>query len=221
TPAAQAVGLNVQQTEWLTRVQGEGIGAHQQVRDAAFSDAVLKEGKNSELLELADGHAVAVRVINHQPAAQKPLEQVREEIRALLVTQEARKLTAQQGEALLKQLRETASWSALTAAGFGEESAVEKPGAVGRTDNKIAPEVLQRVFAMTQPQNDQATWGGVVQSNGDYTVIALKAVKAAQVADATTDAQALYQQTVGSRELGAFLQSLRESAKVVTHPENL
>ncbi|MCB1638954.1 MAG: peptidylprolyl isomerase, partial [Thiothrix sp.] len=53
TPAAQAAGLQVQQSDWVSATQGEGIAANPKVRAAAFSDPVLQERKNSEAIELA------------------------------------------------------------------------------------------------------------------------------------------------------------------------
>lgn len=219
-PAAQETGLTVQQSGWITRVQGEGIAANEKLRTAAFGDEVLKSGKNSDLLELADGHAAVIRVVNHEAAAQKPLEAVRDEIRATLLAQKARKLTAQKGEELLKKLTEAQAWSALVTTGLGAETAVEKPGLIGRTDTKLAAEVLEKAFAMTHPAQGKVSWASVAQGNGDYAIVALKSIKAGE-GKLEADANAIYGQSTGSRELGAFLQGLREGADVVTHPENL
>ncbi|MBU0655231.1 MAG: SurA N-terminal domain-containing protein [Gammaproteobacteria bacterium] len=219
-PAAQETGLKVQQTDWLSRVQGQGIATDEKVRAAAFDEDVLKSGKNSDLLELADGHAVVVRIANHEAATQKPLDTVKEEIRTGLLTQEARKLTAQKGEELLKKLSETQSWAALAETGLGTETAVEKLGLVGRTVSKLTPEVAAKAFAMNHPAEGKSSWSSAALANGDYAIIVLKAIKAGDTA-LDESANAIYSQTVGQRELGAMLQGLRESAEVVTHPENL
>jgi peptidyl-prolyl cis-trans isomerase D len=50
-PAADALGLSVETSDWVTRSGGEGILANPKVIAAAFSDDVLKEGLNSELIE--------------------------------------------------------------------------------------------------------------------------------------------------------------------------
>ncbi len=158
-PAAKETGLTVQQSGWITPVKGEGIAANDKVRAAAFGEDVLKSGKNSDLLELEDGIAAVVRVVNHEAATQKPLDAVREEIRTALLAQEARKLTAQKGEELLKKLTAAQAWAALTETGLGAETAVEKPGLVGRTDTKLSPEVLAQAFAMNHPAEGKSTLG--------------------------------------------------------------
>lgn len=219
-PAADATGLKAQQTDWITRVQGQGIAADEKVRGAAFDEDVLKSGKNSDLLELGDGHAAVIRVVNHEAAAQKPLDEVKEEIRTSLLAQEARKLTAQKGEELLKKLTEAQSWAVLTETGLGAETAVEKFGLVGRTDSKLSPEISGQAFAMNHPAEGKVSWSSAALGNGDYAIISLKSIKPGETAlDAS--ANAIYGQTVGQRELSAMLQGLRESAEVVTHPENL
>jgi peptidyl-prolyl cis-trans isomerase D len=219
-PVAKSVGLTIQQSDWITRSQGQGIAADEKVRAAAFTEDVLKSGKNSDMLELADGHAVVVRVINHEDAAQKPLDTVKDEIRSSLLTQEARKVTAQKGEALLKQLTTTQAWTAISESGLGAETAVEKPGLIGRNGSALPPEAATKVFAMAQPAAGKATWSSVVLANGDYVLLALKAVKAGETTvDASADA--IYSQSIGERELGAMLEGLRESSEIIIHPENL
>jgi peptidyl-prolyl cis-trans isomerase D len=220
SPAAKATGLTVQQSDWFTRAKGTGIATDEKVRAAAFEDDVLKSGKNSDVVELADGRAVVVRMINHEAAVQKTLDAVKEEIRTSLLAQEARKLTVQKGEELLKKLTASQGWAALTETGLGTETAVEKPGLIGRTDSKLAPEVVAKVFAMNHPAEGKPVWSSVVLANGDDVVVELKSVKTGDT-KVEAGADAIYGKMTGSRELGAMLQGLRETAEVVTHPENL
>lgn len=219
-PVAKAVGLPIQQSDWISRTQGVGLGSNEKVREAAFSDEVLKSGKNSDMIELTDSDAVVVRVTDHAAAAQKPLNAVKDEIRSVLLTQEARKLVAGKGEDLLKKLAGAGSWSVLDASGLGSESAVQKAGSVGRTGSSLAPEVADTAFAMPHPVDGKATWSSAVLGNGDYVFIALKSVTPG---DVKLDGSAVtnYGQSEAIRELGAMLEALRESADIVTHPENL
>jgi peptidyl-prolyl cis-trans isomerase D len=218
---ATALNLNVQQSDWATQSQGQGIVADEKVRNAAFAEEVLKSGKNSEALELADGHVVVLRVINHEAAAQKPLESVQADIRSQLLAQASRQLTAQKGEAVLTKLSATQTWSVLTDEGIGDESGVEKLGLVTRTDSKLSPEIAQKAFAMNAPVEGKSSWAGIVLGTGDYVVINLKAVKTGDATAADATSNRLYGQSLGMRELSAMLESLRESAEIETHPENL
>ena len=218
-PVAKAVGLSVQQSDWVTRVQGQGLAMSQKVRDIAFSEDVLK-GKNSDLLEVNEGHAAVVRVVNHENAKQKPLDEVKDQIRTALLAQKARELVAQKGEATLKALQAKQAWAALAETSAGAETAVQKTGLIGRGDAKAAPEVLAKAFALPQPAAGKSSLGGVALGNGDYALFAVKAVKAG---DSKVDASAsdIYAQSVAMRELAAMMKAWREAATVETHPENL
>lgn len=218
-PVAKAIGLTVQQSDWFTRAQGQGIATDEKVRTAAFSDDV-KAGKNSDLLELADGHAVIIRMINQETPAQKPLESVREDILTVLGDEGSRKLAASKGDELFKKISTAQSWTALKDSGVGAEENVQKAGFIGRMDNKLAVDVVQKAFTMNQPAAGKMTWDKVTLPAGDVAIIALKAVKAGDTKiEAGQDA--IYGQSAGMRELSAVFQALRESAEIETHPENL
>ncbi len=219
-PAAEAAGIEIQQTDWVTRSSGEGVGANPQLRQVAFSDEVLVERKNSEPIELKDTQAVVIRVIEHEPAEQKPLDEVKAEIVAALTTQEARSLTASKGEELLTKLAETNDWSALTESGLGDAAAVDKAGKVERTGSEMSPVVVGKVFGMARPEADKRSWDSAVLPEGDYVLIALNGVEdgATEVDEA---AGQLFTGSVSRRESGALLKALRERAEVELKTENL
>ncbi|MFO1234317.1 MAG: hypothetical protein U1E47_04310 [Rivihabitans pingtungensis] len=70
-----------------------------------FSDDVLKGKHNSEAIEVAPGTLVVVRVAEHKPAAQKPLEEVAASIRQTLTDSKAAELASEKGKTLLATLK--------------------------------------------------------------------------------------------------------------------
>jgi peptidyl-prolyl cis-trans isomerase D len=219
-PVAKGLGLTIQESEWFTRKQGQGIAISPKVRAAAFTEDVLKSGKNSEPVETEDSHVVVLRKANYEASAQKPLDMVKQDIVQRLGEEEARKLTKQKGEELFKKLSAGQDWKGISELSLGDEKAVEKVGFVGRTDNKVSPDITEKAFNMIMPAQDKVTWSNLSLSNGDYSIIRLKAVKPgeAKIDEAITKQ---YDQDIGSRELNAVLESLREKADIVKHPENL
>ncbi|RMG54213.1 MAG: peptidylprolyl isomerase, partial [Gammaproteobacteria bacterium] len=148
--AAEAIGAQVERSEWFSREQGQGIAASPSVREAAFLPEVLKERNNSELIELSPGEVVVLRVAEHRPPAERPLEEVREAIRARLRQQKMRELARQEGERLLQSLRAgKLEWDGLARKGvrLHAYNDVRRDQAEG-----VAPEVLKRVFRMNRPQ---------------------------------------------------------------------
>jgi len=218
-PAAKAVKATIQESGWLTRTKGEGVLTDPKVLEAAFSDEVFKEGKNSELLQVSEGQAIVIRSIGQEPSAQKPLDTVKADISNILKIQEARKLAAQKGDELLKQAK-TTGWAALEASGLGKADAVEKPGFIQRVGSTVAPEVIEKTFAMPRPAKGQIDWDKVIAANGDYTVISLKGVEDGANTLEANSAE-MYGGVNGARELGASLEDLRSRATIELHPENI
>lgn len=219
-PVAKALHMAVKKSEWISRSQGQGIGALPQVRDLAFSDAVKTTGRNSEKLDITDSHSLVIQVTEQQPASQKPIADVKAEITTALQDQETRKVVTEKGEALLAKLRTNQSWSALTELSLGTEEQVEKLGSISRTGSKAAPQVISTAFAMNKPAENKLEYTNVLMPNGDYSIIALKAV---QAGDDNVDQNGIqgFSLYLSGREQGALLQALREEAEVTMYPENL
>ncbi|MXW49709.1 MAG: hypothetical protein F4Z84_05580, partial [Gammaproteobacteria bacterium] len=79
--AAEELGLDIQTSDYLSRDDpGAGIVSEPGVMSAAFSDEVLLEENNSELLELDNDRYLVLRVLDHLTSFKSPLDDVREEI---------------------------------------------------------------------------------------------------------------------------------------------
>lgn len=218
-PAADAAGIEIQQTDWITRASGEGIAANPQVRTTAFSEEVLGERKNSEPIELKDTQAVVIRVVEHEPAKQRELAEVKEEIVKTLTTQEARNLAVEKGKALLTQLSEKNDWSAIAESGLGDVEAVEKKGEIERNGSDVPAAVVSKAFGMSRPEEGKRSWDSTVLAQGDYVLIAVNSV--ADGANEVDEAAGqLFNGSVSSRESGALVQALRERAEIELKPEN-
>lgn len=218
-PAAKAVNATIQESAWLTRTKGEGILTDPKLLAAAFSDEVLKEGKNSAVTQVSETQAIVLRSAGQEPAKQKPLEEVKADITTILKAEESRKLAAQKGDELLAQVK-TTGWAALDASGLGKADTIERPGLVQRTGSTLAPEVIEKTFNISRPAKDQISWDKVVLANGDYTLISLKAVEDGANTLEESSAQ-MYGGVNGSRELNAALEDLRARSEIELHPENI
>ncbi|CAA6819959.1 MAG: Peptidylprolyl isomerase [uncultured Thiotrichaceae bacterium] len=237
-PAAQAAGLTVKSTDWVTRTKGEGIAENPKVLDAAFSEDVLGGGKNSEPLELSDTQAVVVRVTEQEAAKQKSLDDVKDEIVSTLKAEEARKLTAKKGEELLAALIAAGDWSVVdaeaatkstgteateklvTADEEAKASVIEKAGKIERVGSQLPPAVVGEAFALPRPEAGKSSWGSAVMANGDYVLVAVKSVEDGAV-ELDDNARQLVNSSVSNREVGALLKALRERAEIELAPENI
>ena len=105
-PAAERYQLKIQTTAWMPRSGSADLGVvgHPKVLAALFSKDSIEGKRNIDAIEIAASVLVAARVIEHQPAAQRPFAEVRAEIEAALKRQEAAKLAQKEGAARLEQL---------------------------------------------------------------------------------------------------------------------
>lgn len=85
---AQIVNLPVQQSEFFTASQGEGIAENSDIRRIAFEDKMKLDREISELVETEDGAVVFV-VSEFNEAEAKPLAEVRDQIVARLKKEQA------------------------------------------------------------------------------------------------------------------------------------
>ena len=206
---AQELGVMVQTTEAFGRDGGEGITANRQVIQAAFSDEVLVDGANSSVIELDPDTSIALRVKEHLKPAAIPLADVREDIVQQLQRSLAAEAARAKGEQLLADLRkgqqpDDAQWQAVEAATRSQEG--------------VAPALLQAVFRMPRPeQQDKPSYSGVALSNGDYAVVRLNGVNEPEAA--LTDEEKLNYRRflasrVGQQDFAAFRQKLLAEAEI-------
>jgi peptidyl-prolyl cis-trans isomerase D len=210
-PAADAIGTTVETSDWITRADGEGIAADPRIRQLAFSAEVLEDGRNSDLIELSDNQAVVLRVLEHEPAARLPLEQVREQARARLIEERAREQARELGERLLEELRNGA---AIESMAERPGASVETPGLLARDDGTTAPEILRRAFSLSRPEPDGTSLAGLGLGDGSYVVVVVRAVEDGDSESGLGPARAQLGGDYSRREEQAFFDAMRERAEV-------
>lgn len=169
--AAEDTGLPVKETGFFDRDgTDEGITADAKVVDASFSEDVLRESLNSDILEISDRHLVVLRVREHREETRLPLSEVREEVISDIHFELSSKLARQTGERIIKALQAGESFSSIA-----EQEQIEWNTAtdVRRDDISINRSVLREAFRLPRPQGDQLVAGGVAQGTGDYAVVAV------------------------------------------------
>jgi peptidyl-prolyl cis-trans isomerase D len=218
-PVSDSLGLPVKETDWITRGSGEGIGAFKEVRKAAFSEEVLRQGKNSDLVELADGTVLVLRILAHEAAKPQPLSDVKDEIKSLIAVNKARQQARNDGRKALEKVR---SGEAPEAVAEQFDSQLETPGYIRRDDTKIPHLIVHKVFTLNKPQPEEKVTGSVQLSNGDYAVVLLDAVKEPkqkQDNQKSVDAQQFLD--YGTREMEASLQVFHDAAEIQIFRENI
>ncbi len=217
-PAADQLGLPIQTTDWFTRSKGEGLAANEQIRQIAFSEDVLNQKRNSDLIELGENTAVMVRLNAHEPERLKPLDQVREQIVALLKAKKAREQALEQGQALLERIRSGELDLQRAATEQGVE--LKDVGFIKRDSKQLPAELRGAAFSMPKPEG-KPRYQGVAGVKGDYSILELSEVTVDQAAITDAERQTLAKALLtatGNYDYQAFLKTLVEQADIQRTP---
>ncbi|MEM8491350.1 MAG: SurA N-terminal domain-containing protein [Pseudomonadota bacterium] len=205
-PAAE-LGLEVLRSDPFSNSNAAGLFANPTVLDAAFSEDVLTEGHNSEVLELSPEEFLVLRVAERQPPRVESLEEVYEEVQASLQLQATVAAARSTAEELLVKLNSGASVeSAANEAGF--EWQVELNAL--RSSPLLPVPVRKAVFALPAPMDGEPRRRIVEGTQDIVYVVELDRVISGQLAAATVDqAKQLRDRIAG--EAGGVVQQQFES----------
>jgi len=208
--AADALGLEVQTSDWLTATGGAGIGEYPKVVALAFSEDVLESGNNSEPVEVGDNDAIVVRVEDRQAAQATPLDNVKEQIIEELRHQRAEEQAAARGEELLQQLKQGTLMEDLDDQDYITSHKAE--GVTRATAAEHNPEVVRAVFKLSRPEEGASMDKAFKLDNGDYAVVQLTGI---------SDADPASMQEAARSQLERGLENMRRSVMVSTMTEDL
>lgn len=205
--AAEAINSEVKETPLFTRQRGTNIADFSVVRDAAFSNEVLINQRNSELISLPDGRAVALRLLKHQPATQIELNRVRGQIIAQLKQEAGRQLARELGEQAVVRLTEGESIESIAQSMNATANTID---GLGVADNRAPRDIREIAFRMSRPSSE----AGLQQSSGDYVVMQLFAVHEAGAKSNDETARPVLANAYGQREAAAMLKAMQERADI-------
>lgn len=222
TAVAQNLHLPIQTSALFLRNNGTGIAANPKVREAAFSDEVLLGGKNSESIELTQDRVVVLHLKEHKPAALRPLDEVRGEIRQELRIEAAKNKVKEIGEAIVRRIK---GGEDVTAVVTQLKLKWERPGVVSRQENKVNPDIIDAVFRLGRPAGAKPVFGGKALSSGDYSIYGLFAVKEGDLAGADEKTMQSLKNSL-AREHGqvtfkGYVDALKDNMKISRYPDKL
>lgn len=218
--AADAIGAEVKTTEWTTRATGTGIAAESKVREAAFSDDVLKSNRNSDVLEFENGTQVVVRIKEHKAASTLPLDEVEGQVKAKLLAKETRAKSLELGDAMAASVR---SGEALkTAAANVAGTRYVEQVAVSRQSEDQSAELVGHVFKMNHPTADTPAVSSFQMANGDYVVVELYSVETPAVEGSENpEITEILSATYAERAFDAIYRFMESKAEIKIFNENL
>ena len=207
-PAAEKLGLTIKTQAGLQRsgptAGADPLLANPKLLQAVFADDALRSKRNTEAVELGPNQLVAARVLQHRPAATRPLAEVSAQVRQALVQQRALELAQAEGKAKLE------AWKGGAAASLPPAIVVSRQQAQG------LPPTLVSALLSAPVAKGQPGWAGVDLGPQGYAVARVNQVLAPETLPAAQAEQGRQQlaQLWAQAEVQAYLEALKKHYKV-------
>ena len=211
---SEELNLVILRSEPIGRSGGSAIFSNQALIAAAFSDEVLLEGNNSDVIELDTEQAVVLRVREFTEAAVRPLQEVQPEIAVILRTEMEKDEVQELGNRLLTAAEAGEGLDDLLAEnelGWIVEEAVERNAF---TANR---EIINKAFEMPRPINETAL-ATITLDNGTFVLLELNQVQPGAIDSLQEDELITLTDTLatglGNSDFEAFLNNLKGNADI-------
>jgi len=209
-PVAERFKLQVRTTDWIAKSsRPDGVLDNPKLLGALFSGDAIRNKRNTDAVEVAANTLVAARVVEHQPAAQRKFEEVKDEIAQMLRQREGSELALKDGTAKLEKLKK------------GEDAGISwsAPRMVSRRDAQGIPaDVLRRI--VSADVSKLPAYVGVPIPDAGYLLVRIsKVVDGGGAADAQA-AQRIVG-AFGAADYDAYVAALRERADIQVNTATL
>ena len=206
--------LKIQQSEWLTRdaITAAGVLNNQKMLDALFSSDSLKNKRNTEVVDAGRDTLLVARVIEHKPAAPRPLDEVKAEIAKKLTEQEAMALALKRGAAKYAELQQGKD----AGLAWGAAKSVSRQGKPA-----LHPDALKAIFSADTSK--LPVYLGVELRDRGYGIYRISRVIDAPAADAAREKeiQAQLARQAAQADSAAYIAGLKAGTKIEINRANL
>jgi peptidyl-prolyl cis-trans isomerase D len=213
-PIADKFKLKIQQSGWLARRANPAAGPlnNQKLLDALFSPDSLKNKHNTEVVEGGPDTLLVARIIEHKPAAARPLEEVKAEIAKKLIERDSMALAIKTGVAKHAELQQGKD----AGLAWGQPKTVGRDGKPG-----VHPDALKAIFRADASK--LPAYLGVELRDRGYGLYRISRVVEAPPADEARmkNQQEQMARQAAQQDYAAYLASLRAAAKIEINRANL
>ena len=205
-PAADALKLAVQNGGWVNRNGADNkLLNNPKLLQAIFSDEVVKNKRNTEVVDVGGNTLVAARVVEHAPASVFPLADISAGIAKQLTLKQAGQLAATRGREMLAKLK----------AGEAVEGKWSPAKLISRRDPQgfAAPEVAE---AFKLDGGKLPGYAGVENPRGAFVLLKVSRTVEVEEADAAKRKAAAdeLRQIVAQEQSNAYVAALKAKADV-------
>ena len=216
-PVEKALDLKVTTTPLVSRAQVQQLAlGNAKFVQALFSPESIQGKRNTEAIEVAPNALMAGRIVEYKPAAARPFDDVKDEIRRQLTLRGASELAHKAGQEKLALLEQGKSEKEAGLA-FGKPVSLQR----GQPQPGFTPEAVTRVF-----QADPAklpTFVGATNERGGFSIYKLIAVSTPATGDPKRIeiANARLGEQIGRELVNAYVATLKSRAEVKINTQAL
>ena len=216
-PVAKALDIEVQSTPLSPRsqIQQLAMGSTKFVQ-ALFSPESREAKRNTEAIEVGQNALMSGRIVEYKPAAPRPFDEVRDEIRRQLVARATAELAQKAGREKLALLEQGKSEkeAGLT---FGKPVTLQR----NQPQPGFPPDAVARVFQMDGAK--LPAYSGAANERGGFSIYKLVAVKTPAEGDAkrVDSAKDRLGEQVGRELVNAYVATLKSQADVKINQQAL
>lgn len=179
---AEALGITVEFVPGVTRAAGLGVFEAKFVRDSVLVDDVIVNGFNSETVSVDDQLTIVARMVSHTPASIRPLEEVRDFVRANIREDKASVIALENRDAAFASIQATGDYS-----GIDEEYGLvwEVIDRMRRSDSRAPLDVRTKSFEVQLGTEGREIF--IANGNGnDKAIVVVSAVYEGQFNELVT-----------------------------------
>jgi len=219
---SEELNLNIRQSEAFGRLGGNGIFSNQNVASAAYSDDVLLEGNNSDVIEINDSQSVVLRLFEFNEASILPLEEVQPEIAVILRTE--------MEEDAVQELGSEINAAAISGVGLDQilgDNELEwiEEVQLDRNAFTVNRQILDQAFALSKPSIGSVERASLTLDNGTFVLVELTEVNEGTVDSIPEEERNTMVDSMiadlGNSEFQAFMSTLKSDSDIQNNLENL
>ncbi len=209
--AAEIVNSEVKTSDWIARAGNMPPFNNPKITDAAFSDIVLSENLNSDIIEVNDDVVMVLRLAEHQQADVKPLAEVESAIKNGLIADKASDLAKTTADNLLASF---VSGTDITAELSTLNASFTSQAGLTRNANTVDSAIVRQAFTLPHPVEAQMSAATVIMSNGDLALVQLQAVEEnAELANPAIAQQ--HEAQLAQATYQTYVDALKAKAKII------
>lgn len=208
--AASQVNAKVETSSWLSQSGNMAPFDNPKVIEAAFSDLVLHDNMNSDVIEVSDTVSLVLRLNTYQEANVKPLTEVEAQIKSILVAQKSTEKAQKVIDELLVAFKEGKDITEQLTENYASFTTKEN---VTRYSTDIDQSIAREAFVLPHPAEGAVSASTVALSNGDLALVEVQTVNEGEV---VANPQLAQQQTsqLAQSAYRSYIDSLKVDAKI-------